>query len=106
MEMAMLQNGCVSYSYDTEQQLAFANQHEGRGYCFCSTLALLAGANVHAGLTIMRMTQCLQAKLGVPCCRHNIPSACLASNSREDLSCSMFFIMQPHVQIMKLPHDP
>ncbi len=75
MQMAMLQNGCVSYSYDTEQQLAFANQHEGRGYCFCSTLALLAGANMHAGLANMRTTHCLQAKLGGPFCRHNIPSA-------------------------------
>ncbi len=60
----MLQNGCVSYNYDTEQQLAFANQHEGRGYCFCSTLARLAGANMHAGLTNMRSTQFLHAKLG------------------------------------------
>jgi hypothetical protein len=45
MEIAMSQNG-----YDKEQQLTFATQHEGR---ICSTLALLADANVHAGQTNM-----------------------------------------------------
>ncbi len=45
MEIAMSQNG-----YDKEQQLTFATQHEGR---ICSTLTLLADANVHAGQTNM-----------------------------------------------------